>query len=507
MRTRLPLWISVFCTLATVACSDTSTTQDAADAGVADTVADTPDAETPDTTPGPPEVTTTTLGWISVQEGQLVDEFGRQWLVRGINARVEGLFDVTFDDGRIALQPIPDWTADDAARAAAMGFNMLRLPINWSGLEPTEGEFNEVYFSRLLEVVELTTRAGMYVLLDFHQDAWSKEVGEDGAPLWAIVPPPTQLLQGPLNDLSQRRVSAQVLAAFAGFYTNRENIQDRFLPVFSEVVTRYADNSGVIGVEIQNEPVTSSVNNGDALLQQFYERFAARMRELDPRHTIWMEPDSLRNFTNSAPLREQPFPDDNIVYTPHLYPGLTGMRETTVEGWKRELQPTFDSLMAESASWGGAVVWGEWGDDPNGETAASYWRAIDELSDERLVGHAYWLWKERSQGFWGFFTYDETTDTWTERADAIAGYIRPAAMAVPGRMVSHASDRDAGTLVVTFEARGGEAAPLIYLPPTAEWQVTLNGTALQVEPDAAGRVLLPWEGEAGAYEIRAARQD
>jgi hypothetical protein len=192
MRTRLPLWISVFCTLATVACSDTSTTQDAADAGVADTVADTPDAETPDTTPGPPEVTTTTLGWISVQEGQLVDEFGRQWLVRGINARVEGLFDVTFDDGRIALQPIPDWTADDAARAAAMGFNMLRLPINWSGLEPTEGEFNEVYFSRLLEVVELTTRAGMYVLLDFHQDAWSKEVGEDGAPLWAIVPPPTQ---------------------------------------------------------------------------------------------------------------------------------------------------------------------------------------------------------------------------------------------------------------------------------------------------------------------------
>jgi hypothetical protein len=74
-------------------------------------------------------------------------------------------------------------------------------------------------------------------------------------------------------------------------------------------------------------------------------------------------------------------------------------------------------------------------------------------------------------------------------------------------MVSHASDRDAGTLVVTFEARGGEAAPLIYLPPTAEWQVTLNGTALQVEPDAAGRVLLPWEGEAGAYEIRAARQD
>ena len=40
----------------------------------------------------------------------MVDRSGRQVVLRGVNARVQGLFDVTFDDGRIALQPIPAFT-------------------------------------------------------------------------------------------------------------------------------------------------------------------------------------------------------------------------------------------------------------------------------------------------------------------------------------------------------------------------------------------------------------
>ena len=40
------------------------------------------------------------------------DADGRVALLRGINARVEGVFDVTFSDGRTALEPI------DAERAA-----------------------------------------------------------------------------------------------------------------------------------------------------------------------------------------------------------------------------------------------------------------------------------------------------------------------------------------------------------------------------------------------------
>lgn len=72
---------------------------------------------------------------------------------------------------------------DDAQAMVRYSFNVLRLPINRSVTEPHEGEFSEAYFDKLDAVINLSSDAGLYVLLDFHQDAWSKEIGEDGAPL------------------------------------------------------------------------------------------------------------------------------------------------------------------------------------------------------------------------------------------------------------------------------------------------------------------------------------
>src|SRR5262245_49542700 len=73
-------------------------------------------------------------------DGRLVDVRGREVTLRGVNARAEGIFDVTFDDGRLPLEPIPVFDRGDARRMRAFGFNLLRLPINWSALEPVEGQ-------------------------------------------------------------------------------------------------------------------------------------------------------------------------------------------------------------------------------------------------------------------------------------------------------------------------------------------------------------------------------
>ncbi|HEY6035212.1 MAG TPA: hypothetical protein VIV58_13150, partial [Kofleriaceae bacterium] len=40
----------------------------------------------------------------------LRDDQGRIALLHGVNARIAGVFDVTFDDGRTALEPIPALT-------------------------------------------------------------------------------------------------------------------------------------------------------------------------------------------------------------------------------------------------------------------------------------------------------------------------------------------------------------------------------------------------------------
>ena len=149
----------------------------------------------------------------------LRDADGRVVLLRGVNARVDGVFDVTFDDGRQALEPIPALDDGDCTRMRQLGLDLLRLPINWSGIEPTRGIYDEAYLDRVDAAVQCAARAGLVVLIDLHQDAYSKEIGEDGAPLWAIQPPPTMLLGGPLTDLGDRRLSTQVQAAFATFFT------------------------------------------------------------------------------------------------------------------------------------------------------------------------------------------------------------------------------------------------------------------------------------------------
>ena len=98
-----------------------------------------------------------------------------------------------------------------------------------------------------------------WCLVDLHQDAYSKEIGEDGAPLWAIVPPPEQLLGGPLDDLAARRTSPQVLAAFDSFFNNAEGLQDAYLVMLQRLAAHLKDKPGVLGIEVFNEPVGDAI--------------------------------------------------------------------------------------------------------------------------------------------------------------------------------------------------------------------------------------------------------
>lgn len=450
------------------------------------------------------EITVRSLPWVSARDFRLVDELGREIAIRGINARIEGLFDVTFDDGRTALEPIPAFTREDAQTMVYQGFNVLRLPINWSGLEPHEGEFSQAYFDKLDEVIALCREAGLYVLLDFHQDAWSKEIGEDGAPLWAIVPPPEQLLEGPLEDLGERRLSAQVLAAFRGFFENREGIQDRFLPVWERLIERYSAHPEVIGFEPMNEPFVTHFDPSQQSLYDFYHKLLPAMRALDDRHMLWMEPGVIRNYGISAPLLDEPFPDNNIVYCPHIYP--LGIGATTYEDWRTWLTANFSNMRAEANSWGAALVVGEWGTHPDAPESEPYIQAMQDTADEFSSGQMLWLWKEDSQGSWGFYDFDTTTESWVLRDSAARLFSKPYAQAVPGKLLSHTFDPGTGALTFAFEATGSErGGMLLYLPelwfdglPT----VLVNGSSVGYERDSSSqRALVALDIQPGTYRV------
>ena len=115
---------------------------------------------------------------------------------------------------------------------------------------------------------------GVYTLVDLHQDAYSKEIGEDGAPLWAIIPPPETLLEGPLTEeeLSDRRSSPEVIAAFNSFFDNVDGLQDEYAEMAAYLAQRIESCPGVIGLELMNEPVAFQEDR----LADFHDKISVR---------------------------------------------------------------------------------------------------------------------------------------------------------------------------------------------------------------------------------------
>lgn len=445
---------------------------------------------------------------LSTRCGHLVDAQGRVVVVHGINARVDGVFDVALDMGRVALQPIPPFTADDAASMRALGFNVLRLPMQWSGVEPVDGaDFDAAYLDRVAAVVDLARAAGLLVLLDLHQDAYSKEIGEDGAPRWAIVPAPEQLLGGPLTDLAARRTSAQVLRAFATFFgdgAEGERLRGRYARMAAAVAARFRGDAAVLGYEIFNEPVAL-----ESQVLRLNAQVAQAMREADPGHLIVFEPDSTgRLATNRSARPRERFPVTGVVYAPHTYPlAFTGTEAQRAAFTVDDLRGATESARTEADLWGAPLVITEWGYDPNGTRSADYHRIQQDLQAEYQAGAMYWVWKERSQGSWGMHDYDASADAWRLRPAVRRMLARVRPEAIAGEPLGWTFDAGARRFALRFVARPDRRGPhRLYVPAAedfaADFTVRCDGATISATRDArTGVIEVDCGGAAGAHEL------
>ena len=400
----------------------------------------------------------------------LRDDHGRIVLLRGINARIAGIFDVTFSDGRTPLETIPELTDADCQRMHELGLDFLRLPINWSALEPARGMFDDGYLDRVDAAVSCAGNAGLYVMIDLHEDAYSKEIGEDGAPLWAIQPAPTMLLQGPLTDLGARRTSQQVNDAFNTFFAagDPSGLQADFFDALDHVATRFAHTDAVIGFELFNEPPV-----GDTLVTPFSIAAATRVRAAAPDKLVFFEPSATRNLVDFSPKSKTHFPVENSVYAPHVYTYVFAPDQTPLQNLNPDdLEASVAGTRAEATAWHTPLVIGEYGIGPSAPNA-DLWMGVEaQLHDRYLAGDAFWLWKEESQGAWG--VYDLAGDgSWTERPQVVAWLSRPHAARIAGTVVANEYDYTARAL--HLETHGG-GTHSIFIP--AGYSASCNGNAL-----------------------------
>jgi endoglycosylceramidase len=469
---------------------------------------------------------------------QVVDSAGREVLLRGVN--LTGLR----DDYVAGATPQPDGSLPppypedpsaylngqcpagnqgvymapvcqlDAGQLAGFGYDVVRLTVSWSQLEPQAGQLNGAYIDRIAQVVDWLKAQGIYTVIDLHQDAWSKylytppgsscppttqPVGgfheADGAPQWASAHVAPVCAEDGIRDLDPA-----VQEDFQRLYSDLPGpdgagLQEHYAQMLMALAARFAGDSAVAGYELLNEPEPGYVPPGamdPSELFPFYARMISAVTQHVPgfRQLFFIEPDVTRDILDRSVVAG-PWSlyshYRNVVYAPHIY---TGVFTLNAELGLSQLDPAFppnggyDSAVRDARALGLALWVGEFG---NGVAQDDTLLRSQYANQDRLaVGGALWYWKgfANLDGHWSVL-YDDATHVDTPYPSRVKFSDRAYPIYTAGRIQSLAYDPDQHSFLMRAWSRrvpaGDDArATVVYVPAAALGPVTSTGASLSV---------------------------
>ena len=292
--------------------------------------------------------------WLHTNGTRIVDEYGRIVVLRGCNY-------MGLNFGKYVHKE------SDFAQMKSWGFNVVRIPIAWSYIEPSPRVYDDSYLLNLDNIIDWCKKYGIYVLPDMHQWQWSPKFGGDGAPNWAC------------SQWSTKE------AAEEGFWKN-VTLQDHLIGAWMHVAERYANESSVCGYDLFNEP-GMHWKVPDNILYDFYNRTINAIRSVDSRHNILIEPPY---YFGSPQKIDQP----NIVLSTHLYTyGITGNYDGDIDRLERHILQGYN----KATQWGIPFWVGEFAIDSRVSRAQDWCRDYLTLMDKYMIGSAWWsYWRDDS---------------------------------------------------------------------------------------------------------------
>lgn len=530
------------------------------------------------------------LEWLHVEHvaGQtpfIADEQGRMVLLHG--AIPAGLIDfwsgpdanvtdpppyypidpAAYDGGRCpansSVIAAPPLCGADIQQMAALGFNSVRLPLSWSLLEPERGKFNERYIDRVAQVVGWARADGMYVILDMHQNAYSRYIGRTtgssllggeapylryytGAPAWATITDglPSVWFKS-LNY--QREVNPAVFEASNNFWYNRAGIQDEYIATVAHLMNRFKDDSTVAGISVFNEPWPGwnmSPGFDDLLLFPFYRRIVDAITGLhdglpcptgvfmpapcgyqdlgvhDTRHLVFLDSGLLRevtDFPTHLGLSVSSYP--NLVYGIHAYTHIYTV-DHLLNGSTPPDQASYPwGGYDQSYSWaekearavGAALFVTEFGNDPQYDSIELKSQLREQ--EMHLTGFAYWTWMENcGSPPYGVF---DGIDCNSKDAQRSSGCIRASRVELLARVYPEVSsdpeltymyDPSNGSFTMHANGKFGEPPTVIVVPANVTGSISVAGAVAgepSIDQSASGRTVTVYPG-GGAFTISVA---
>lgn len=368
-----------------------------------------------------------------VRRGRIVNQAGQQVILRGFND------DSLLQIGSRGLPP--PLSAADAATMEAQGFDVVRIPISWSLLEPSPGHFSATYLHRIEALVGLCARHHLYTVLDMHTEDFGVGFGGSGAPPWLYVPLVPDWHLPLLASAWQRHASPAVNAALAFFWLY-PNWQRVYWQAWTYVARAFAGNSAVAAYDLYNEPHPVPIPPGifaTHLLWPFYAAGLRTIARVDPNHIFVVE----GNLFGDFPTAVRPLRAPDLVYSTHLYQGsLIGDH---FSGNVAPLRSELRQGLEEAARLPAPYWTGELGIRHNSPDASGWARAEIALSDQHLTGWAWWQWDDG--GGWGVRNGGGPVDrSWLRVLS------QPYVQAAAGELERMAFDVKARTLTVTVRS-------------------------------------------------------
>jgi endoglycosylceramidase len=382
-----------------------------------------------------------------------------------------------------------------ASTLATDGFDVVRLGVIYSAVEPEPGVFSRAYVDAIARTVAELAHDGVYSLLDFHQDQMSTRFGGEGFPSWSVKTGglPVRRYVFPLGYTE----SPALDAAYDNFWADRPGpggvgLQQRYAAAWQYVAKVFADDPWVLGYDLFNEPWPAHSSN--AQLGAFYSRVIAAIRAVDSRHLIFYEPFVLFDF--GVPTQLPRFADSNLGMSFHDY-CLSDAR-TDPGACSRSEQQVIANALARSASTGSALVLSEFG-------------ATDDRADLHRVAtdaDAHQIsWIE-----WAYCGCEDPTGTIPPSIEGLVsnprlagtgGNVNRAKLAVlaepyprlvSGTPVSYSFDLESGVFNLTYTTRGPRgnsfsagSCTAVVVPPFQfphGYEVVVHGARVTSTPDA-----------------------
>ncbi len=413
-----------------------------------DSVGPTDDTYNP---PTPSEDFDSTASPLVAQGPYFRDSQGGVVFLRGVNVA-----------GNSKVPPFTGVTSiSDLEMLPALGVNTLRLLFTWEAFEPVKGEYSDDYLEYYRRVVGWADQLGLYVIVDFHQDAYSRYSLDgcgEGFPRWTLTPEVEP--SAPDNGESCRSwgikmvIDPSLATTWSHFHSDKYGAGSAYLDMVETVAQEMAAFDNIIGYELINEPWGS-----DEELFSLFQQVGDRIRNQDPGAVLFVPTHALVTGGTLKDTMEMPN-FANMVYSPHYYNGTV----LFLKNWGgADPSKQLNKLKGKADTWEVPMLLSEFGAPAGTRNGPDYITAQLDWLDKYWVSGIQWNftpgWREDAKDGWNMEDLSIVDDKGALRDNFI---VRPYPRRIGGAPKSFTLDDKGFSLV--WDNHAGWGSTIVFLP-------------------------------------------